>query len=272
MGGVKIQAIQLIGDKKEELLQGIAQASFLIILCDLDGTLIPFASTPEKVVIDDDLLCLLQDLSALPSTLAGVISGRPAAYLKEVLAVPCLFLAGHHGGLIIRGDNQFWLLAIEDFKPLIQKFKEELLSKISDYKGLYAEDKEVVFALHYRLAEEKTARKAKEIFIEIAEPFLKKAPLEILEGKKVIELRPKGLNKGLPINYFKKKYPEATIVYFGDDRTDEDAFAALNTSGISILVGSSFYETKAKYHLSSYQEVRIFLREVIKIRKEYGRD
>jgi trehalose 6-phosphate phosphatase len=50
-------------------------------------------------------------------------------------------------------------------------------------------------------------------------------------------------------------------VYFGDDRTDEDAFNALRRRGVTVRVGRSA-ASAAQYFVRSTGEVHRFLRDV----------
>ena len=53
--------------------------------------------------------------------------------------------------------------------------------------------------------------------------------------------------------------PEVLPIYLGDDRTDEDAFAALRGRGLGILVTATPRPTLADYSLQDPEEVRDFL-------------
>jgi trehalose-6-phosphatase len=52
-------------------------------------------------------------------------------------------------------------------------------------------------------------------------------------------------------------------IYIGDDRTDEDAFRALEKRGVAILVSEQPQETAASYCLNNSEEVERFLGELI---------
>jgi trehalose-6-phosphatase len=52
-------------------------------------------------------------------------------------------------------------------------------------------------------------------------------------------------------------------IFIGDDRTDEDAFCALEKCGIGILVSEQPQVTAASYWLKNPDEVEYFLRELI---------
>jgi trehalose 6-phosphate phosphatase len=57
--------------------------------------------------------------------------------------------------------------------------------------------------------------------------------------------------------------PDTRPIYIGDDRTDEDAFRALEQSGVGILVSEEPRATAASYTLRDPSEVERFLRELV---------
>lgn len=60
---------------------------------------------------------------------------------------------------------------------------------------------------------------------------LKHYPLEILVGKKNLEVRPMAINKGEIVKGLLSKRPDSQFVFCaGDDKTDEDMFKVLPTN------------------------------------------
>jgi trehalose-6-phosphatase len=55
------------------------------------------------------------------------------------------------------------------------------------------------------------------------------------------------------------QFPAATAAYLGDDITDEDAFAALRTRGLTILVRQEPRPSHAAWWLRPPQELIAFL-------------
>ena len=51
-------------------------------------------------------------------------------------------------------------------------------------------------------------------------------------------------------------------IFIGDDRTDEDAFSALEKRGIGILVSEQPQLTAANYWLNNPEDVERFLQEI----------
>ena len=82
----------------------------------------------------------------------------------------------------------------------------------------------------------------------------------VVLGAVADEIRPRvDWDKGAAVRWIRERMgmPNALSVYIGDDRTDEDAFAAIK-DGITIKVGEPT-ETAAGYYLPSPTEVERFL-------------
>ena len=83
-------------------------------------------------------------------------------------------------------------------------------------------------------------------------------PLEVIEGHKVIEVRQAAVDKGPVVREVVARAPEgAVVVAIGDDRTDEDMFAALPPGGVAIRVGGG--DSSAPFRLDSPMAVRALL-------------
>ena len=92
--------------------------------------------------------------------------------------------------------------------------------------------------------------------------ILSNQPLEVLEGKKVIEVRLRGVGKGLVAQRVQAETgPGTVIVAIGDDRTDEELFRALPPSSLAVAVGRT--STNAKFRLEDYRAVRRVLRSLL---------
>ncbi|MGH7163593.1 MAG: trehalose-phosphatase, partial [Planctomycetota bacterium] len=84
----------------------------LAVLADLDGTLIPFAPTPDGARPGPDVLALLNDLASMPGVTAAVVSGRSREALDGFFAgCPGLLLVAEHGGW--RRDAGAWQPAVD---------------------------------------------------------------------------------------------------------------------------------------------------------------
>jgi trehalose 6-phosphate phosphatase len=92
--------------------------------------------------------------------------------------------------------------------------------------------------------------------------------LRSMEGKKVYELQPNiDWDKGKAVLWLLQSLgPEnaqARPIYIGDDRTDEDAFRAIEQEGVGVLVTEQPRLTAAHYSLRNPTEAEQFLRELL---------
>ena len=96
--------------------------------------------------------------------------------------------------------------------------------------------------------------------------LLSKYPLEILSGKKNLEVRPKAVNKGEIVRNILTQSKKSQIDFCfcaGDDRTDEDMFKALKDCNaeddikviITCSIGPSNKNTSADWYLTSPKEL-----------------
>jgi trehalose 6-phosphate phosphatase len=90
----------------------------------------------------------------------------------------------------------------------------------------------------------------------------------LLSGREVIEIRPKGWDKGKAVNYIsdqireKSDINEVLRIYIGDDRTDEDAFKVLK-DGITIYVqNEDDLNTEAEYYLRDPEDTAKLLKSL----------
>ena len=85
--------------------------------------------------------------------------------------------------------------------------------------------------------------------------------LEVLHRENVIEIKPRGINKGLSAYYWISQKDWDFILAIGDDWSDEDTFQNLPDSAYSIKVGTG--SSLSKYNIKSSIEVNTLLKELI---------
>jgi trehalose 6-phosphate synthase/phosphatase len=92
--------------------------------------------------------------------------------------------------------------------------------------------------------------------------LLSNQPVEILAGHKVVEIRPYGVHKGRIVPPLTpERLASTTVLAIGDDRTDEDLFAALPSDAITIKVGSG--ATHARFRLEGVPAARALLHSMV---------
>jgi alpha,alpha-trehalase len=173
-----------------------------------------------------------------------------------------LIYAGDHGFDISGpGETRIHHEVGADLVPDVARAAGELRRRLTDVPGVLVEEKRFTVAVHYRLvAQEGVGRVEREV-----DTVLESYPhLESARGKKVLEVKPRlEWDKGKAVLWLLTALgldgPEVLPIYLGDDRTDEDAFAALRGRGLGILVTTTPRPTRADYSLQDPDEVCAFL-------------
>jgi trehalose 6-phosphate synthase/phosphatase len=245
-----------------DVAQRAREAPHLELLLDYDGTLVALAPLPELAAPDAELIALLRDLAARPSTGVHVASGRRQEDLEAWLGALPIALHAEHG-FCSRLPGGAWTevpLPAPDWKDEIRSILDELTVHTP---GSFVEEKRVGLAWHYRIVDfDLAGERLRELSAALAEP-LRAHDLESVRGAKVVEVRPRGVNKGLVVARALSRVPEgAAVIAVGDDRTDEDLFAALPPGALAIHVGGGV--SRAAFRLADPPAVRRFLRSFLR--------
>lgn len=231
------------------------------LFLDYDGTLTPIVARPELAVLDEAVRRTLVSLAARCPV--AIVSGRDRADVQRLVGVDELIYAGSHGfdvrGLGLRIEQGATFLADLD------SAEAELRLSLADIPGVLLERKTYALAVHVRgLTPDITV--AVEAAVDAARS--RHVRLRKGSGKMVFELLPRlDWHKGKAVLHIMEalRLPAAHVlpIFIGDDRTDEDAFAALAGCGVGILVAESPRPTAAYYTLRDPDEVHRFLQYVV---------
>lgn len=242
----------------------------LALFLDYDGTLAPIADTPDKAFMTEDMREVLIALSKLPHCHVAVISGRKLSDLKNMINIPNLTYVGNHGFEIDGPTNlNFENLVPTQYEEGLAVIKNLLTAKLTSIQGVWIEDKGIVLTVHFRLATERTGLLARNIFMRVCQSYLGNQRISIMEGKKVLEIRPPiKWGKGEAALWLLSKWQQqlgkeqVVTMYVGDDFTDEDAFKMLDGIAMTIKAGDS-KRTYAHYYLRTQEEVSVLLRQYL---------
>jgi trehalose 6-phosphate synthase/phosphatase len=234
----------------------------LRLLLDYDGTLVPLARSPELAAPDEELLLLLERLAASPGIQIDVVSGRSHETLHQWFGDLPVSLWAEHGFWHRSRPNAVWQAAVTVARDWLARVRPILEQFTASTPGSQVEVKSASIAWHYRCApREFGARQAHELRMLLGD-VLSNQPLEVREGKKVIEVRLRGISKGLVAERVEaEREPDTVIVAIGDDRTDEDLFRALPPSSLTVAVGRPW--TAARFRLDDHRAVRRILRSLL---------
>jgi trehalose 6-phosphate synthase/phosphatase len=223
----------------DTIIAALRDADSLTILLDYDGTLVPIAMAPEMAAPDPPLLSLLLALASDPHTRLHIVSGRPRGTLEAWFGHLPASLWAEHGFWHRPGPRDPWEQAAPISAELLSTVHPVLEDFTARTPGSHIETKSASVAWHYRGADpEQGSRRAAELLVRLHE-VVRSQPLAVLEGKKVIEVRPRGISKGLVAARIVPGGPGVNgILAIGDDHTDEDMFEALPPSSATVAVGS----------------------------------
>jgi trehalose 6-phosphate synthase/phosphatase len=251
----RLATLHLTGSLAEKVLERYRQAQRRLILLDYDGTLVPFAPQPHLAAPDPELLQLLARLGEQAKNLY-LISGRDRDTLDKWFAELPIQIVAEHGAWLRHAGSPWQLL-----KPLGFAWKEHLRPLLSMYvdrvPGSLLEEKEFSLAWHYRRADpELGTLRAKELTDDLVS-YTANFDVQVLEGKKVVEVRNAGVNKGAAALHCVASLEPDFVFAAGDDQTDEDLFSALPPFAATVRVGSIY--SQAIYRVHDHKELRRFL-------------
>jgi trehalose 6-phosphate synthase/phosphatase len=258
----RLQSLPSTAERKTgggaEVLERMKAAPQLHLLLDYDGTLVGFASRPELAAPDDALRTLLAKLLARPNTSLSIVSGRPKETLEAWFGELPMSLHAEHGLWSRTRPGQPWrMLEGVSFewkaraRPVLDAFCERV-------PGSFLEEKTASLAWHYRMVDpEFGAIQARELRLLLLETFVGQR-MDVLPGDRVVEVRPQGVHKGRVVGEATQGLaPGTLVVAIGDDRTDEDLFAAMPPGGLTINAGHK--PTRAAFRVNGPGEVRKLL-------------
>jgi alpha,alpha-trehalase len=238
-----------------------------VLLLDYDGTLTPIVPHPDAARLSPMMADLVSGLAKHPRYRVAIVSGRALDDLRRHVAVNGLFLGGNHGLEIEGPEGRYEYPEIQRMRPHIQTLMKALRDDLAEIPGAVIEDKGVTLSVHYRGVPETWVRTVKDRLDERMRPAVEAGLLRLRTGKAVLEVRPNvPWDKGEAVRWMvdrlrQDRSPTSILaIYLGDDETDEDAFRAVASTGIGIVVGSDRQRSAAHYWVESVEEVERFLR------------
>jgi trehalose 6-phosphate synthase/phosphatase len=245
---------------KQDMIKAFLGADRCLVLLDYDGTLVPFAETPDKARPDRALLRLLRKLSRDARTETIVVSGRPRSTLEEWFRTLDVGLVAEHG-VWFRKPGEEW----QTFRPLRDDWKTFLRPVFERWvtrtpKSLL-EEKDFSLVWHYRQVDSDLAAarlgELKSVIADVAA----NEEVEVVDGNKVLELRSAGTGKGHAVRHWLTDQEWDFIMAVGDDTTDEDMFRELPDEAWTVKVGQ--HQSAARFSLDSPRQVRALLGQMI---------
>nr|XP_019013514.1 trehalose-phosphatase [Kwoniella pini CBS 10737]OCF52295.1 trehalose-phosphatase [Kwoniella pini CBS 10737] len=204
-----------------------------LLLFDYDGTLTPIVKVPAHAVPTERTLNAISTLAQDPKNVVYLISGRDGDFLEEHWGhVANLGMSAEHGSFVKQPGD-------EDFTNMTEALDMSWMSEVEEIFKYYTERttgatievKKASITWHYRNADPDFGEFQCKQCLDLLESSLApRRPIEILVGKKNLEVRPLAVNKGEIVKRLMYENPDADLIFCaGDDKTDEDMFRSLRT-------------------------------------------
>lgn len=247
--------------------QKLVTAPQVLAVIDLDGTLIPFAPTPQEARIDGDTQQLLEELMKLPGVTVGISTGRMRELVDDLVErFPELPIACEHG--VWRRTRGTWEAALPPI-PQLDEIESSLRALAEKHPGALVERKSCSVCLHWRrvdAAHHEAITVAAEIIVD--EWLETHQQLERLPVIEALEVRHRQAHKGGALSWLRSLAPPgACVLALGDDITDEDMFVSLREGDVGVLVAEHPRRTQAHLRLPGPPAVHRFLRWLVDARK-----
>jgi trehalose-phosphatase len=178
---------------------------------------------------------------------------------------------GNHGMEISTPDGAVEIDSAARAAELAMRTAAATLERLTrNIPGTLVEDKRYSLSVHYRLSPDNAVSRLRDTVRDVAD----RLGLLVTEGNCVLELRPQhASNKGNAVLRLAGELgagrAEASLLFAGDDVTDEDAFRALRTKfprAVTINVGDRVTTTAARYRIDNPKQLHTLLDRILRRR------
>jgi trehalose 6-phosphate phosphatase len=238
-------------DRWSEIASRVGRARSVRLFLDFDGTLVAIRRSPEGVTFSPRTRQVLDRISSHRRVTAVIVSGRRRDALRRFVRLPRVQYWGLYGWE--RGPaRRLSRAAVWE----LSRVRASLVAGLRDRPGVRVEDKRMSVSVHTRGASRSERRRAHELLTSTLRPC---SHLYVLPASQVWDVLPRQIpGKGAAIRDAVRRLRAPFLpIYVGDDTTDEPAFALLDR-GITVKVGGSGRDTRARYWLANPAEVRGF--------------
>ena len=232
------------------------------VLLDIDGTLLDLAPTPREVWVPPGLADTLNRLLEKTCGALALVSGRSLNDIDLIFAPEQFPAVGGHGAeMRVSIDSES--VAVHA-PPMDKELKRRLAAIAKLSPGILLEDKGYSLALHYRLAPHAEAAIYEAVSLIRAD--LPDAPIEVLPGKCVCEIKHSGFTKATGVRELMAHEPfrGRRPIFIGDDVTDESVFAIMpDFGGLAFSVGRRAQGVAG--HFDEPRDVRAWLAHLLDV-------
>ncbi len=276
-------------------LRPLAAAERVLIGLDFDGVLAPLQDDPAASRMLEGSARAIAELSRIPGTRVALVSGRDAATLRQLADPPSgVWVVGSHGAEVdfgpegdvmspISGDSAAGAevgapattgpapAAVQD-PPALTSAEQTMLEAIDSHIDAFehtmpehsemeirVEHKPFARTVHTRGLDQRFASDLHEHVVQVQNEH---PGIRVIEGHDIVELSVKRATKGDGMRVLVEAYSPTVTVYLGDDVTDEDAFAQLDSVPGSICIKVGRAPTRAGLRIEDPEAVAELLQRL----------
>ena len=267
-------------------LTPVAGAESVLIALDFDGVLAPLQDNPDKSRILPESARAIAALNTLPRTQLALVSGRDIATLRRLAEPPeNVWLVGSHGAEVDLGtavdspSSSPSSSSSPSPRPEVSAEEARMLAAIDAHIDSFEHTLSTASATEFRVENKPYSRTvhtrgldpelAAALHAHVIAVQTEHQGIRVIEGHDITELAVKTATKGDGLNSLVAAGSPAAVLYLGDDVTDEDAFAELETLSaasqanghemvsLGIKVGPA--PTRAKWRITDPAAVAVLL-------------
>jgi trehalose 6-phosphate phosphatase len=220
----------------------------VLVVTDVDGTLSTLVPRANEATLVAGAQELLEGL-VVNHVPVAIVSGRGLDDLRQRFAWPVgVRLVGSHGledaarpAIVLTAEERQRLQAVQGLAQRATK----------SAPGTWVETKVAGVAFHYRLAE--SASTGSIVAKKLEEHLARMEGIWLRRGHLVLEAAVRPASKAAAVEQLRQESGAATVVYLGDDDTDEEVFRVLGPPHLTVRVGPG--ETAAAHRVADPLEV-----------------
>lgn len=253
----------LTDQRTAEVAARYRNAQRRLIVLDYDGTLMGFKNNPMDAVPTAEILEVIHSLCEDECNKVVINSGRDASNLEQWFGhIGNISLAAEHGACY--KENGLWHDVTEraEWNDRILNAMQAFVRKTPES---WIEKKSAALAWHYRDVDTWLGMLRAKQLMQILFPLCTVENLQILNGNKVVEVKPNEYSKGTEIQRLLGLEHYDFMLVMGDDVTDESMFRVMPDPGVTIKVGS--ISDNARYCINTQDKVIPFLKRLLNSNK-----
>jgi trehalose-phosphatase len=231
-----------------------------VLMLDYDGTLAPFEVDRMRALPYRGIEERLEQLAQINTTSIVLVSGRPASELRTIFPfAKQVEIWASHGREHMSAAGEYVLFDLTaEQSSLLASVEADLAAASLPPSAL--ERKPASLAIHWRGLEPEEQETIRDRVLNRYHPLSQNDAIELMPFEDGVEVRATGRTKADAVRaVLASRSPATPVAYLGDDRTDEDAFAAMPPDDLALLVRRVPRATFADYWLSPPEELLEFL-------------